>query len=185
MDNYKIRIKGVSDYLQNQMTTDKDQIAGIKSKIAGDDTDLKAQVEKKMYRDEKGCYIPAKHIEGSLVKSAAEYPMKGRKKWTEFFKGLVVVNEREIRFIPPKDKPDTVYGDIVKNPSTRGRFYTERPMFCIGWEVEFTLQILDEKGPSEKLLHEILNTAGKYKGIGDYRPKFGRFEVVEFEKIEE
>jgi len=32
-------------------------------------------------------------------------------------------------------------------------------------------------------LRQILEKAGNFIGVGDFRPKFGRFEVVEFEPI--
>jgi hypothetical protein len=33
-------------------------------------------------------------------------------------------------------------------------------------------------------LRRILNDAGRYYGIGDFRPEFGLFEVQEFKKVE-
>ena len=34
---------------------------------------------------------------------------------------------------------------------------------------------------NQSTLKEILQSAGKYKGVGDHRPEFGRFEIVKFE----
>jgi hypothetical protein len=53
-----------------------------------------------------------------------------------------------------------------------------RPKFDT-WELEFTLGY-DGNSITPEKLKEILVEAGKNYGIGDRRPKFGRFEVVEF-----
>ena len=37
---------------------------------------------------------------------------------------------------------------------------------------------------NQTVVKEILEAAGKYKGVGDNRPEFGRFEVIEFKKLE-
>jgi hypothetical protein len=52
-----------------------------------------------------------------------------------------------------------------------------RPRFD-DWEVTFTV-CFDEGAISAETLISILEEAGRTKGIGDYRPKFGRFSVVE------
>jgi len=55
-----------------------------------------------------------------------------------------------------------------------------RPAFKKGWEAKFKILILDEDRLPQKALGEILEYAGKFVGIGDWRPHFGRFEVIEF-----
>ena len=55
-----------------------------------------------------------------------------------------------------------------------------RPIFK-EWSCTFVFEIIDEN-LNYLVLKEILEAAGKYKGVGDFRPEFGRFEVVEFKK---
>jgi hypothetical protein len=81
-----------------------------------------------------------------------------------------------------KREPD----EIDKRPVVvRGsRILRQRPMMREGWELSFTINILEEQLPSE-VVRKILEHAGKYVGIGDFRPRFGRFEVVEFKEEKE
>ena len=57
-----------------------------------------------------------------------------------------------------------------------------RPMFK-EWSCEFTLEIADEM-LNATTVKEILETAGRFKAVGDYRPEYGRFIVKQFKKIE-
>ena len=50
------------------------------------------------------------------------------------------------------------------------------------WELTFTIMNTDDR-IREEILMEILSDAGRYFGIGDYHPRFGRFEVIKFERI--
>jgi len=56
-----------------------------------------------------------------------------------------------------------------------------RPLFK-EWVANFKLMVLDDTLPLE-MLREILERAGTTIGIGDYRPKYGLFEVMKFEEI--
>jgi hypothetical protein len=42
---------------------------------------------------------------------------------------------------------------------------------------------LENENIAVATLKAILEDAGKYKGIGDWRPKHGRFKVTSFEKV--
>ncbi len=50
------------------------------------------------------------------------------------------------------------------------------------WELEFDLTCIDPRATKDVVL-EILKYAGSYVGIGDYRPRYGRFEVIESKEI--
>jgi hypothetical protein len=52
-----------------------------------------------------------------------------------------------------------------------------RARFPSGWQVTFPVVVLDG-GATKAQLQDALQDAGFYEGIGDYRPRYGRFEVV-------
>ena len=56
-----------------------------------------------------------------------------------------------------------------------------RPAMKAGWRTEFQLQVnLPEYiGPS--MLNEVIASAGRLIGIGDFRPTYGRFAVARFD----
>lgn len=50
------------------------------------------------------------------------------------------------------------------------------------WELKFQA-ICSDLRATAKDIEDILKYAGAYGGIGDFRPRYGRFEVIEFEEI--
>lgn len=55
-----------------------------------------------------------------------------------------------------------------------------RPAMLVGWKCTVTLQILLPEYISPALLNETIQSAGRLIGVGDFRPTFGRFNVVRF-----
>lgn len=53
-----------------------------------------------------------------------------------------------------------------------------RPIFPV-WELEFSL-LYDQSQVDERTIRQALDTAGALKGIGTWRPKFGRYEVTKW-----
>jgi hypothetical protein len=122
-------------------------------------------------------YQPSTHIEGALIKSASNFLIAGRGKRTykDLIKGALVVLPEAIPHVHRDHKVDA---RLVVNPSTRGRIMRYRPRLD-RWSLAFTIHILDEQLSTETV-QQILDHAGRYVGIGDYRPKFGRFTVAKF-----
>lgn len=56
-----------------------------------------------------------------------------------------------------------------------------RPAFFEGWKIMFEVMILEPEYLQPKLLYTIADAAGKFQGIGDYRPTFGRYRISKFE----
>jgi hypothetical protein len=56
----------------------------------------------------------------------------------------------------------------------KSRIIRIRPMFPTGWTLEFTLEF-DGSILNEKALVKAMDDAGALVGLGDWRPKFGRF----------
>jgi hypothetical protein len=65
---------------------------------------------------------------------------------------------------------------IQRNSITRSR-----PAIVKGWKADFQLMVnLPEYVPQD-VLQEVLASAGRLIGVGDFRPTYGRFAVVRFE----
>jgi hypothetical protein len=58
----------------------------------------------------------------------------------------------------------------------KSRVIRVRPMFPTGWSLQFTLEF-DESILNPKSLEKAMTDAGALIGLGDWRPKFGRFLV--------
>lgn len=130
---------------------------------------------------------PGIHIETAMAKTATQFRIAGRGKKT--YKDLVqsaVIVEPEL--IPHHltlpddlitDPTQPVYIDRRPVVIQRGRLLKSRVALKAGWTLDFVIRVLDDQIPDE-ILREILETAGASTGIGDFRPKYGRFEVKEF-----
>ena len=61
----------------------------------------------------------------------------------------------------------------------RQRILRARPRFD-SWELEFKIVNSDPTVIHRDTLQKILIDAGRYYGLGDFRPDFGLFELAEF-----
>jgi hypothetical protein len=64
----------------------------------------------------------------------------------------------------------------------RNRILRARPRFD-EWALEFKIINLDPGLLKKEMLHKILVDAGRFYGLGDFRPEYGRFKVERFESI--
>ena len=153
------------------------------------------------YVNEDGeLYEPATHIEASMTKAAVtiKIPGKGNKTFKDLCRAAVFVdpfaiphtdNNGEIRQLP-KNPPVTttlisdapVYVDVRAAVVQRARVARARLAFNTGWRLSFNLEVADDQLPVETL-QDILTEAGLKIGIGDNRPRNGRFRIVQFETV--
>ena len=183
MQDYKVKIKGVVPLMHNRYPLDATAIS--KKKPKGTLFNAEELVKKCLYMTTKGeIYQPADHIEGALIKvgSSINIAGAGKKTYKDQMKTNVQVMPQQIPF-PNGDKYETDVR-LAVIPATRGRIPVARPMWN-EWEFNFTLRVFDETLLSGEVLRELLENAGKTQGIGTYRPKFGRFDVVEFKPIKQ
>jgi len=178
MLDYDVLIRGVSPLMHNRYPMDATMIT--KKVRKGKLFNPEEEVKKCFYFNSKGeIYQPADHIEGALINvgSAITIAGAGKKTYKDQMKTNIQVLPQEIPF-PNGDKFMTDVR-LAVIPATRGRVPVARPRWD-DWEFRFTLRVFDETQVSADILRQLLEIAGKEKGIGTYRPKFGRFEVVEF-----
>lgn len=124
-----------------------------------------------LYQDDQGVYIPSDWIEAALRDAAKGFRLKGHKTYRETIQSAVFLVEEKLRLTNPEWIPD-------RRPVTvqRARVVRVRPRFN-SWETRPFKISYDEAKIARSRLLEILKEAGCSKGIGDFRPKFGRFSV--------
>lgn len=137
-------------------------------------------LESYVWRNNKGeLCIPGEYFRQSIINAAKfkQDPRSPRKSAMDLFKaGVVVVTELASLGVKEWDFVDRRRVTIQRNGITR-----LRPGMQEGWEVSFEIQILLPEYIDENLLHEVLSSAGRLIGVGDFRPTFGRFQVTNFE----
>ena len=112
-----------------------------------------------------------------MKKAAVQFKFKGKKTYKDFVESGVFV---EPEYIIHKKQKWEVDKRMVRIGTAR--IMRIRPIFN-EWELEFKLQVINPD-LDIKVLNDILIYAGKFIGIGDYRPKYGRFMVSEFKEQE-
>ncbi len=119
--------------------------------------------------------IPAEMIEAALVKAAGQ-----DRRGTKVKAGLVVRDNLRLEYEGPK-KPQALWEDEafrLRSPARVGavKVMRTRPKFS-AWEAECAVDFLPTLlNPSD--VQGFLTIAGEQIGIGDWRPRFGRFSVA-------
>jgi hypothetical protein len=140
-------------------------------------------VESYVYRDALGdISIPGEYFRMALV-GAAKYqqdPRSPRKSAQDLFKaGVVVLDELCSLGTREWDYLDRRRVMVQRNGITRARPAMEK-----GWRATVRLQVLTPEYINPHLLNATLQTTGRLIGVGDFRPTYGRFQIVHFEVLQ-
>jgi len=180
MKKYKVEITGITPLLMNKPEQYGFDEQWVEKKAS---TDYEKEALKKLYIDADGkIYQPSTHIERSLIEAGKKIRVKGNGKatYSKLFGSMVAVDGLEILH---KNSEYEIFKMLVVIPATKGRVMRYRPMFK-KWVLEFDIEA-EEEIPSD-VLKEALEIAGRYVGIGDWRPekkgKFGKFQVTNFKE---
>jgi len=182
MLKFKCRIKGIAPLLFNRFPEEdygEDRPGGKGGKKKAPLTKEK-QVERSLYlMDNKTVYQPAEHLVGSMIKAGVAFKLQGagRKTMKDVMKAGLFVEPLKIPHINQKYITD--WRPVIIN---RGRVMKGRARMD-QWELKFEMVCIDDRATA-KDVEEILTYAGGYVGIGDYRPRYGRFEVVSMDEVE-
>ena len=168
---YHVKVGGVAPMLHHRYRGNNPE----GSKKASQVYDPQVEAEKALYADGDGVpYVPGEWIEAALVRAGASFKYKGRRTYRDLMRSGVRVEPLEIP-LPFEWTIDT-RGAIVQ----RNRIERFRPRFD-EWEIEFDLVVMQPEVQGA-VLREILTEAGDFYGIGDFRPRFGRFAIAEWAK---
>lgn len=165
---FEVEIRGTAPLLMNRFT---DESGSKKTKKIYDDQE---EAEKRLYLDENGkLYQPGEHIERALQLASKNFKYGGRKSYYDFVRSAVFVQPEKVIHIIQDWKIDKRPVVIQKR-----RIMRCRPLLK-NWQLKFQLHVIDENIDAE-VLKEILEYAGRFIGLGDNRPRYGRFKVIQF-----
>ncbi|TVR60865.1 MAG: hypothetical protein EA420_13240 [Candidatus Competibacteraceae bacterium] len=129
-----------------------------------------------LYFDEKvGPHIPAKNIE-RMLRDAGALSKLGRK----VRMGLQVVDDfSPLGYIGPRDLAGLEKARAFHDRRTvvvkTSRTVRERPIFR-DWTLEVNIAY-DEGVFNKEQIVQLMDAAGRYIGLGTYRPRYGRFDA--------
>jgi hypothetical protein len=189
MYTVKVTVKGIAPLLQNKFPMPELEDMSKGATMRTGSKDYTQEWRTMFYETPEGMvYQPAVHFEGAMVSAAVNFRIKGkgRKTYKDLFRATVFVSPEQIPHgikVPTEldtDADKSLYLDMrpVVMPN-KARVVRIRPTFKSGWELSFIIEVMDDQIQPE-LVNDVLTLAGKTVGIGDYRPRFGRFMVTEF-----
>jgi len=174
-------LKSISPYSQSRRYTDPPK----KDKESPKDYEERTWMERCHYTKDGHVFIPPMAFKNCLSEAAKYLSIKiqgkGTATYTKHFESGVLVLEGVQLPIKKKD----VQGEWLFVPSDGKRGGGKRVDKCFPviheWEANVTFYIGDETITQDVFEHH-LNEAGKFIGIGRFRPRnngfYGRFEVV-------
>lgn len=176
-----VEIKGTAPLLQHNIEGAEAQMLNKgkrkSSGVADDPEEWKGFLYKMNGNGKLG--HPSSAFESAFVRAARDFKADKRRTMAEIAKAALFCNETMIELVG-KTGPDRVNRSSVVNPNTRGRGFRYRPEFDAGWVGRFSITLADPDLLPESKAHEIAEHAGRMIGIGNWRPKFGRFIITKW-----
>lgn len=173
-----VTVRGSADFLfhrWNAEAVDEKAKAAKNSKAKKSD-----DVESYVYRTANGeLGIPGEYFRGSIINAAKfrQDPRSPRKSAMDLFKAALVVTTP----IATLGVKNWDYLDRRRVMIQRAGINRTRPAMRAGWQVTFDLMVMLPEYVDPNALRETIEAAGRLVGLGDFRPTFGRFGVVQFE----
>lgn len=176
---FNVTIEGTSPLIVNRFHEEAqaEATAGVHSRKEAVTPEEDARARLYLFGDK--LYFPAENLRQSVITAAGRHKI-GRRSATSDAAAALAVWPEAI----PLPHEWTVDARAVVIPATKGRLTRYRPIFR-EWSLSFIFEVdteLFDKG----LAHRVLEDAGRYVGIGDFRPQrkgpYGRFIVTSWEE---
>jgi hypothetical protein len=173
-----VGVTGTSPFLFHRWS-----VEGVeeKSKAAkGSKAKKTDDLESYVYRNPQGeLCIPGEYLRMAIIGAAKfrQDPRSPRKSAMDLFKAAVAV----LHPLASLGINDWSYVDKRRVMVQRNGITRSRPAIEAGWKVQFLIQVLLPEYVPQDVLNEVIQSAGRLIGIGDFRPTYGRFQVTSFE----
>ena len=178
-ETIKVTIKGSTPILFNRFRDVA--IEGKSKKRTG--ALAESEIEDKLYKEENKIYLPSVYLKNCIVEAGKQFKIvgKGKSTYSKIVASTVDISPFMIELDAGKME---VFRISAVNPMTKGRMMTERPKFT-DWSASFEV-VLNDPAVYVSVINEILEHAGKYVGVGDWRPEkkgmFGKFMITSFKE---
>jgi hypothetical protein len=173
-------VEGASDLLFHRWNCES---VDAKSKAAKNSKSKKEDdIESYVWRDTDGkLCIPGEYFRQSVIHAAKfkQDPRSPRKSAMDLFKAGIV----SLTTLAPLGVKQWDYLDTRRVTVQRAGINRTRPAMRIGWNTQLQFQVLTPEYIDPALFQDVLNTAGRLVGVGDFRPTYGRFFVKKFEVL--
>jgi len=183
----QIEVKGLTPLLlHNGQTTDTlnpyskrlKEVTGLRKKTDADQMEIaRIEWEASLYTDEKEqVVVPGVNIESMIISAAKKIKQGVTAKASILSDGMwpLLIGGKAVKV--SKILNDPAYIDKRRVVISRAAVMRTRPIFR-DWDLTFSLSY-DPDSVNEKDVIKMVDIAGSQIGLGDFRPKFGRFAVT-------
>jgi len=139
-------------------------------------------LESYVYRDQRGhIAIPAEYFRMAIITAAKfkQDPRSPRKSAMDLFKAGIAIGEEYCSL----GKSEWDYVDQRRVAVQRNGITRCRPAMQTGWKTDVILSVLLPEYINVELLNEVMQSAGRLIGVGDFRPSYGRFQIIGFSVV--
>lgn len=173
-----VSIQGAADLLFHRWNCES---VDAKAKAAKNSSAKKSDdIESYVYRMDDGqLALPGEYLRQAIIGAAKfrQDPRSPRKSAMDLYKAGVV----SLTNLSPLGSDQWDYLDTRRVMIQRNGINRTRPAMKAGWRASFDLMVNLPEYIDHNSLREVVESAGRLIGIGDFRPTFGRFGVVGFE----
>lgn len=173
-----VAIEGSADFLFHRWNA---EAVETKAKAAKNSAAKKSDdIESYVYRlDDGNLAIPGEYLRQAIIHAAKfrQDPRSPRKSAMDLYKAGVV----SLTALASLGKDKWDYEDKRRVVIQRNGVNRVRPAMRAGWNAEFQLMVMLPEYISRQDLNEVVSTAGRLIGVGDFRPTYGRFQITKFE----
>lgn len=173
-----VKIEGVADFLYHRWNAEAVEAKAAASKNSA--AKKQDDVESYLYRTDGGdLAIPGEYLRQSIIHAAKfkQDPRSPRKSAMDLYRAGVVA----LTQLASVGKGTFDYLDKRRVVVQRSGINRVRPALRVGWTATFELMVTAPEYISRQDLNEVIGTAGRLVGVGDFRPSYGRFTVARFE----
>jgi hypothetical protein len=171
----EVKIEGIAPLLMHAWSPAAvDQKAAERKGSKGKKTD---NLESYVYRHQNGeLAIPGTYLRGAIITAAKfkQDPRSPRKSAADLYKAGV----HSLTDLAPLGSKDWDFLDRRRVLVQRSAINRTRPAMHIGWTLTFVLSVVLPEYISSQELHDVITSAGKLVGLGDFRPTYGRYQIV-------
>lgn len=140
-------------------------------------------VESYVYRTPKGeIALPGVYVHSSMQYAGKfkQDPRSPRKSAFDLFKAAI----SPLTEYASLGKAKWDYLDERRVLVQRNAIMRQRPAFNAGWKAQMQFVVNLPEYVDPHFFHEVLTLAGRAIGVGDFRPTYGRFQIIQFEVLD-
>ena len=182
-----LTIEGVADLLFHRYSADA--VAEKAGASKGSKAKKEDDIESYLYRDADGYIcLPGRYLQRALQEAGRfqQDPRSPRKSALDLCKAGLVVTPLLAPVIPQAGEGPTQEWDYLDRQRVvvqRNAVTRVRPAFSQGWRCDLEVMSLLPEYLTPAFVRRLTDDAGRFIGLADFRPTYGRFTVTRWQVV--